>query len=70
MKPATAGGRVEIAGGLQVDITEVPEYSNDTQAAAGGIIVGGHLPQRLCPAHPRQLICKNSNGIINLAFTD
>ena len=41
MKPATAGGRVEIAGGLQVDITEVPEYSNDTQAAAGGIIVGG-----------------------------
>jgi hypothetical protein len=41
MKPAAAGGRVEIAGGLQVDITEVPEYSNDTQAAAGGIIVGG-----------------------------
>jgi hypothetical protein len=41
MKPATAGGRVEIAGGLQIDITEVPEYSNDTQAAAGGIIVGG-----------------------------
>ena len=41
MKPATAGGRVEIAGGLQVDITEVPEYSNDTQAAAGGVIVGG-----------------------------
>ena len=41
MKPATAGGRVEIAGALQIDITEVPEYSNDTQAAAGGIIVGG-----------------------------
>ena len=41
MKPATAGGRVEIAGGLQIDITEVPEYSNDTQAAAGGVIVGG-----------------------------
>ena len=42
MKPATAGGRVEIAGGLQIDITEVPEYSNDTQAAAGGSgIVGG-----------------------------
>ena len=41
MRPATAGGRVEIAGGLQIDITEVPEYSNDTQAAAGGIIVGG-----------------------------
>ena len=41
MKPATAGGRVEVAGGLQVDITEVPEFSNDTQAAAGGIIVGG-----------------------------
>ena len=41
MKPATSGGRVEIAGGLQIDITEVPEYSNDTQAAAGGIIVGG-----------------------------
>ena len=41
MRPAAAGGRVEIAGGLQIDITEVPEYSNDTQAAAGGIIVGG-----------------------------
>ena len=41
MKPAAAGGRVEVAGGLQIDITEVPEYSNDTQAAAGGIIVGG-----------------------------
>ena len=41
MKPATAGGRVEIAGAFQIDITEVPEYSNDSQAAAGGIIVGG-----------------------------
>ena len=41
MKPAGAGGRVEVAGGFQIDITEVPEYSNDTQAAAGGVIVGG-----------------------------
>ena len=41
MKPAAAGGRVEIAGQLQLDITEVPEYSNDSQAAAGGIVVGG-----------------------------
>ena len=41
MKPAAAGGRVEIAGQLQLDITEVPEYSNDAQAAAGGIVVGG-----------------------------
>ena len=41
MKPAAAGGRVEVAGGFQIDITEVPEYSNDTQAAAGGVIVGG-----------------------------
>ena len=41
MKPAAAGGRVEIAGALQIDITEVPEAANDTQAAAAGIIVGG-----------------------------
>ena len=41
MKPAAAGGRVEIAGAFQIDISEVPEYSNDTQAAAGGVIVGG-----------------------------
>ena len=41
MKPAAAGGRVEVAGAFQIDITEVPEYSNDSQAAAGGIIVGG-----------------------------
>ena len=41
MKPAAAGGRVEIAGQLQLDITEVPDASNDTQAAAAGVIVGG-----------------------------
>ena len=53
MKPATAGGRVEIAGGLQIDITEVPEYSNDTQAAAGGSHCWRHLPQRQLCSHPR-----------------
>ena len=41
MKPAAAGGRVEIAGALQIDITEVPEASNDSQAAAAGVIIGG-----------------------------
>ena len=41
MKPAAAGGRVEVAGQFQLDITEVPEYANDGQAAAGGIVVGG-----------------------------
>ena len=41
MLPAAPGGRVEVTGGLQIDITEVPEYSNDSQAAAGGVIVGG-----------------------------
>ena len=41
MKPAAAGGRVEVAGAFQIDITEVPEAANDTQAAAAGIIVGG-----------------------------
>lgn len=41
MKPAAPGGRVEVTGGLQIDITEVPEYSNDSQAEAGGVIVGG-----------------------------
>ena len=39
--PAAAGGRLEIAGGVQIDITEVPEYSNDSQAETGGVIVGG-----------------------------
>lgn len=41
MRPAAPGGRVEVVGGFHIDITEVPEYSNDTQAAAGGIVVGG-----------------------------
>ena len=41
MRPAAANGRVEITGGLHIDITEVPEYSNDSQAEAGGIQVGG-----------------------------
>ena len=41
MRPAAPGGRVEVVGGFHIDITEVPEYSNDSQAAAGGIVVGG-----------------------------
>ena len=41
MRPAAPGGRVEVVGGFHIDITEVPEFSNDTQAAAGGIVVGG-----------------------------
>ena len=41
VKPAASGGRLEVAGGVQIDITEVPEYSNDSQAEAGGVIVGG-----------------------------
>ena len=41
MRPAAPGGRVEVVGGFHIDITEVPEYSNDNQAAAGGVVVGG-----------------------------
>ena len=41
MRPAAPGGRVEVVGGFHIDITEVPEYSNDSQAAAGGVVVGG-----------------------------
>ena len=41
MRPAAAGGRVEVVGGFHIDITEVPEFSNDAQAATGGIVVGG-----------------------------
>lgn len=41
IRPAAPGGRVEVTGGFHIDITEVPEYSNDSQAEAGGIQVGG-----------------------------
>jgi hypothetical protein len=40
LNPAAAGGRVEVSGGFFVDLTELGDYANDGDAAAGGVVVG------------------------------
>ena len=39
--PAAADGRVEIEGGLYLRPSDIGNYANDTDAAAGGVVVGG-----------------------------
>jgi hypothetical protein len=41
MRPAAAGGRVEITGDLLLDASDLVNANNDTDAAAGGTPVGG-----------------------------
>ena len=41
LNPAAAGGRVEIEGGLYLRPSDMVDASNDSQAAAAGVIVGG-----------------------------
>ena len=40
MKPAAAGGRVEITGDLIIDASDFTDAANDTAAAAAGVVVG------------------------------
>ncbi len=40
MKPAAAGGRVEITGDLIIDASDFVDAANDTAAAAAGVVVG------------------------------
>ena len=40
LKPAAAGGRVEITGDLLIDASDFVDAANDTAAAAAGVIVG------------------------------
>ena len=40
LKPAAAGGRVEITGDLIIDASDFTDAANDTAAAAAGVIVG------------------------------
>ena len=39
--PAAADGRVEVEGGLYLRPSDIGNYANDTDAAAGGVVVGG-----------------------------
>ena len=39
--PAAADGRVEIEGGLYLRPSDIGNYANDTDAANGGVVVGG-----------------------------
>ena len=41
LNPAAADGRVEIEGGLYLRPSDIGNYANDTDAAAGGVVVGG-----------------------------
>ena len=40
MRPAAAGGRVEITGDLLLDISDVTNAADDTAAATAGVAVG------------------------------
>ena len=40
MKPAAAGGRVEITGDLILDASDITNAADDTAAAAAGVVVG------------------------------
>ena len=40
LKPAAAGGRVEITGDLIIDASDFVDAANDTDAAAAGVVVG------------------------------
>ena len=40
LKPAAAGGRVEITGDLIIDASDFVDAANDTAAAAAGVVVG------------------------------
>ena len=40
LKPAAAGGRVEITGDLLIDASDFVDAANDTAAAAAGVVVG------------------------------
>ena len=40
VKPAAAGGRVEITGDLLIDASDLTNAANDTDAAAAGVVVG------------------------------
>jgi hypothetical protein len=40
VKPAAAGGRVEITGDLLIDASDFTDAANDTAAAAAGVVVG------------------------------
>ena len=40
VKPAAAGGRVEITGDLIIDASDFTDAANDTAAAAAGVVVG------------------------------
>jgi len=40
IKPAAAGGRVEITGDLLIDASDFVDAANDTAAAAAGVVVG------------------------------
>jgi hypothetical protein len=40
VKPAAAGGRVEITGDLLIDASDFVDAANDTAAAAAGVVVG------------------------------
>ena len=40
LKPAAAGGRVEITGDLLIDASDFTDAANDTAAAAAGVVVG------------------------------
>ena len=40
VKPAAAGGRVEITGDLIIDASDFVDAANDTAAAAAGVVVG------------------------------
>ena len=40
LKPAAAGGRVEITGDLLIDASDLTDAANDTAAAAAGVVVG------------------------------
>ena len=40
LRPAAAGGRVEITGDVIIDASDFVDAANDTAAAAGGVVVG------------------------------
>ena len=40
LRPAAAGGRVEITGDVIIDASDFVDATNDTNAAAGGVVVG------------------------------
>ena len=41
LRPAAAGGRVEIEGGLYIRLSDLEQHNNDTDAGNAGIVVGG-----------------------------